>query len=173
MIWEQFLLLWTIKGICSFLCLSMAAVWERYRLQGLTSYSGVKQNSHCENTQMQQEAVKSGEGLKGNTRVTGITNPCRCLERSFVWSWDPVGHQNRLFPCPELGGITQKIQLLKAPWAGPQSGLVFRSLQNYTLSITCWDKLKWIGLIELTGHRIKWQLQSGLKTNKCINFPCL
>lgn len=108
-----------------------------------------------------------------------ITTPCRCLVRSSVCSWDAVGHQNKLSisighqnklsPCPELGGITQKIQLLKAHWAGPQSGLV-RRLQNYISFITCWHKLKWTVVIELIGHRIKWQLQSGLKTSNFIDF---
>lgn len=107
--------------------------------------------------------------MKCNTGVIGIRTPCGCLVRSSVCSWDLVDHQNKLSSCPELGGITQKIQLLKDPWAGPQSGLV-RRLQNCICFITCWDKLKWTVVIELIGHRIKWQLQSGLKTSNFIDF---
>lgn len=73
----------------------------------------------------------------------------------------------------EIGGFTQKLQIMKTPWAGLQSGLVVRSLQNYFLSITYWDKLKLIGVIELTCHRIQWQLPSVSNTNNWINFPCL
>lgn len=98
----------------------------RFRTQHLNQEA--KQNWHCGITQMQQEAVKSGEKMKGNTRITGITSPCWCLERSFIWSWDSVGHQNSLLPCPELRGITQKIHFLKASWADLKVGLLSEAI---------------------------------------------
>lgn len=43
-----------------------------------------QQNSRCGKAQMQQQAVKSGERMKGNTRLIGIRILCGCLEKSSI-----------------------------------------------------------------------------------------
>ena len=166
------LLLWTVKGICPFLCLRVIAIWERYKLQGLTSESGIQTKlplwkHSCSKRQKSQE-----RRWRAPQESLGLLVLADAWRRASSAVETLLATGTGYFHALNLEESLQKIQILKASWAGSQRGLVVRSFQNYILSITCWEKLKWIWAAELTGQTLKWQLQSGLKTKNCINFHC-
>lgn len=146
------------KGICS----QLQSGRERsFRDQYLNQES--KQNSLCGNRCIKR---KSGERMKCNKSHWG----CRSLHM--------FGEEHHLHPhCPSK-------QDNSMPWTWRNHSALERSL-GWISKWACCEKpsklylfhnllgLKWVGAVELTGQRIKLQLQNSFKTNNFFIFPCL